>query len=1150
MKRSKKFLSVILAVLMAFSSLTVGFYAIAAETAESGDAEEKSAVAELQDAITAFHNNKYNTLMFSANEEEAEQKAEALKAFDELCAQLKALTDAEKLELNLSNYMYVLALITDKVGRDEGVSDKSNASKIYGATTGFAAVTDKIGVLPAEYQAGYDAAKALYVKVDGTLFTSSFDFKAKNAGYAHFDACMEQVKKLTPAGVAFANYAYTGGDAFYFYASSPTSTATYLVSNILSWAYNYFQDKMTSTGKDPSISYSTYIDRKYSSGSYTTKWKTGQDAVTYKEGYDNYGKLMETDVVAVSKAAYAELLDIFSAIYGEELKTAGEALFEKGMQYDSTGNITVAEINDVLAEIDALSADASKVFDSITGNYKIKVVSTLTYPENFEFTADKTAEEVYNNQIKTSTKTVSAFLSDMKSVLTDLQFEEFMTALNAVDLDKLDDETVANIIALWTALPSSYQGKLTPAEYAKFMQIVKPAADDYDFAEEIAAFRTIPVNRADIGDAKDAFGNYLARDIIWTEEGIQNSVDGTYKLVKTVLNTANIQINGKKLDLSNGLNDLLKDNVYQASVINAIFDLYANLSHNETETGVGLAPTIGDVIQMLISKSGITSRLAQNDNKYKAAIDKINALPAVTAEEKEQGINDLDKIAAIDFTDADFGFKNGDKDGFIDALLAALRPITYMLAGDNGILGIAGVKIRMFDSVDAEGVYGEDGIYAMLLPLLEQVGLTDLPTPIEYRTNYYNVRSIDKNLAYDEVLRPIINSAFKNIIQPIADVPFDGVIDILPRIAYVLNTNMVDDTVKEVIYSTGNTLAGLAGGLDLSAKAINNMISGVVINLDENTSIRLKPINWHILADCATVEAVPSHSNANEYVMLRTGDADSCFSTVFFYIHSIIFADKANYDALRAFLGSVITDKILFSTITGITDKLAVGDRNAAFAQFLALTGNAGDTAIPITKADAQKQFVDLAGFEKYDDYIAYTSVYNEFVRGTNPPTNNVYSPVRTIERAMMITILYRLAGEPYKDGNPHEKTPFTDITDTNAYYYDAACWALDLGITTETTFKPFNAVSRQETAAFLFRYAQIFDLIPNENYKESSIEGYHDYDTIRPWAVEPLQWANYNGMITGTEQGYANPEGVTYRVHASKILYGFGKNCDIGNFA
>lgn len=1134
MKRSKKFLSVILAVLMAFSSLTVGFYAIAAETAESGDAEEKSAVAELQDAITAFHNNKYNSLMFSAKEEEAEQKAEALKAFDELCAQLKALTDAEKFELNLSNYMYVLALITDKVGRDEGLS--GNNAKVYGATTGYDKVVEKVGALPAEYQAAYDAVKALYVKVDGTLFNSSFDFKAKNAGYAHLETCLEQIKKLSPAGISFANYASPYGDGFYLYCSSPTGTASYIFSNIESNVFNYNQDKMTESGKSPSLSYTTFLERKRVDGVYVTTWKPGYDGAVYKASYEKHGEALQSDVTEPSIAAYEMLLDVFSAVYDKELKDTGMMVLEKGLSYYNTNEITVAEINEVLNAINALSKDGQSTLSSIMGYYNIKVVNKLIFP--IEYTAETTAEEVYNNQVKTETKTVANLLDAMKNILSQLQFEDFQKALNAVDLSKLDDATVENITALYAALPSGYQGKLTTEEYAKFMQIVKPAADDYDFAEEIAAFRTIPVNRADIGG-----------DVIWTEEGVQNAVDGTYNLVKTVLGFLNLEINGKKVDLTNGLNDLLKDNVYQASIVNAIFDLYATLSHNETETGVSLAPTIGDVITMLISKSNITSRLAQNDNKYQAVIDKINALPAVTAEEKAEGINDLDKIAAIDFTDADFGFKNGDKDGFIDALLAALRPITYMLAGDNGILGIAGVKIRMFDSVDAEGVYGEDGVYAMLLPLLEQVGLTDLPSPVEYRTNYYNVRSIDKNLAYDEVLRPIINSAFKNIIQPIADKPFDGVIDVLPRIAYVIYTNMVDDTVKEVIYSTGNTLAGLAGGLDLSAKAINNMISGVVINLDENTSIRLKPINWHILADCATVEAVESHSNANEYVMLRTGDTDSCFSTVYFYLYELLFADANTYNAVKALLGSAV-DKTLLNIITSVTDNLAGNDRNKSFSNFLALVGAPGETPITRTKADAQKQFVDLAGFEKYDDYIAYTSVYNEFVRGTNPPTNNVYSPVRTIERAMMITILYRLAGEPYKDGNPYEKTPFTDITDTNAYYYDAACWALDLGITTETTFKPFNAVSRQETAAFLFRYAQIFDLIPNENYKESSIEGYHDYNTIREWAVEPLQWANYNGMITGTEQGYANPEGVTYRVHASKILYGFGKNCDIGNFA
>ena len=1137
MKKGKKFLSVILAVLMAFSSMAVGFAAFADEVAESGETAEITAVAEAEKAITDFYTNKYNTLMFSTKEEEAEKKAEALKAFDELCAKVKALSEAEKLELNLSNYMFLISVAADKAGRDAGKT--SSNAKIYGATgEGFAAVTEKIGTLPAEYQAGYDAVKALYVKVNNTLFISSFDFRKNEAGYAHFDDCMETVKKLTLAGVNFAEFATPSGDAFYFNSYSPTTTSSYLTSNIVSWAYNYFQDKMSSTGSDPSsVSTSTYVKRDYKTGICT--WQGNHNGLTYKAAYDEYFAKLEPEVFVPSRAAIEKTADIFAAIYGDELAEALTGTLETGLKYYNTGEITVAEINTVLDKVDNFSADEKTRFDAVAGAYKLKVAGKITY--KMEYTADSAAADVYNNQISVETKTVSNFVQSMRDVLSLLRLEEFEKAVTAVDLSKLDSETVEAIRAQYAAMTTAFQGKVSPDVLAKFMQIVKPAADKNDFAKEIADFKTIPVNRADIGG-----------DVIWTEEGVQKSVDGTYALVKGVLNMAKVEVNGKRLDLTNGLNDLLKDNVYQVSVINAIYDLYAMLSHNETETGVGLVPTIGDVIKMLISKSGISGQLAQSDNQYAAVIAKINALPDLTDKEKEQGINDLDKIAEIEFTDADFGFKNGDKDGFIDALLAALRPITYLLSGDNGILGIAGVKIRMFDSVDAKGVYGEDGIYAMLLPLLEQIGLTDLPTPAEYRANYYNVRNEDKNLGYDEILRPVIDSLFKNVVQPVADSPLDGVIEILPRIAYVINTNMVDDTVKTIIASTGNTLAGLAGSLDLSKRAINNMISGVVINVDENTSIRLKPINWHILADCSTVAAVPSHSNANEYVMLRTGDVDSCFSTVFFYIYELLFADADTYAAVKTLLASVV-DKTVLNMVIKITDNLAGVGRNQSFSYFLALTAgrvSEDDTLIPRTKADAQKKFIDIAGFEKYDDYIAYTSVYNEFVRGTNPPANNVYSPQRTIERAMMVTILYRLAGEPYKNANPYEKTPFTDITNTQAYYYDAACWALDMGITTETTFKPFNAVSRQETAAFLFRYAQVFNLISNEAYKEVSIEGYHDYAAIRSWAVEPLQWANYNGMITGTEQGYANPEGATQRVHASKILYGFGKNCDIGNFA
>ena len=195
-------------------------------------------------------------------------------------------------------------------------------------------------------------------------------------------------------------------------------------------------------------------------------------------------------------------------------------------------------------------------------------------------------------------------------------------------------------------------------------------------------------------------------------------------------------------------------------------------------------------------------------------------------------------------------------------------------------------------------------------------------------------------------------------------------------------------------------------------------------------------------------------------------------------------------------------------------------------------------------------QFMDLYGFEKYSEYVDYTSVYNSFITGTNPPYNTVFEPARAIDRAMMVTILYRMAGEPYANGgNPYTSSPFTDITNTSVYYYDAACWALKNGVTTETTFKPFNNVTREQTATFLYRYAQDNDTLGSAEYKNVNLNAYHDGNSISHFAVDAMKWANYNSMITGTEQGYANPQGSTQRIHATKILYGFGKTCNIGNF-
>lgn len=193
-------------------------------------------------------------------------------------------------------------------------------------------------------------------------------------------------------------------------------------------------------------------------------------------------------------------------------------------------------------------------------------------------------------------------------------------------------------------------------------------------------------------------------------------------------------------------------------------------------------------------------------------------------------------------------------------------------------------------------------------------------------------------------------------------------------------------------------------------------------------------------------------------------------------------------------------------------------------------------------------QFKDLKGYEIYCDYIMYTSVNNSFIAGTNPPAYTQFSPRNAITRAMLVAILYRMAGNPYANGNPHTTNPFTDIK-PGAYYYDAACWALDKGITNQTTFRPNDNVTREQTARFLFAYAEVNNLLGDEEYKQVDISHYPDYKSVHSWAVEPLKWANYNDMITGTQEGYINPLGNTLRIHATRILFGFGTLCGIGEY-
>lgn len=192
--------------------------------------------------------------------------------------------------------------------------------------------------------------------------------------------------------------------------------------------------------------------------------------------------------------------------------------------------------------------------------------------------------------------------------------------------------------------------------------------------------------------------------------------------------------------------------------------------------------------------------------------------------------------------------------------------------------------------------------------------------------------------------------------------------------------------------------------------------------------------------------------------------------------------------------------------------------------------------------------FTDLTGYEKYNDYIMYTSVYNNYIIGTNPPDYTNFSPAKPLDRAMLVTILYRMAGAPYDTYNPYKHSPFTDVKNKKTYFYNAICWALDNEITNQTFFNPHNNVTREQTARFLFAYSEANNMLCDKAYKNINLTKYPDYKSVHNWAKEALQWANYNNMITGTQQGYINPQGATQRIHAARILSEFGNLYRIGN--
>ncbi|MGM9553524.1 MAG: S-layer homology domain-containing protein [Faecousia sp.] len=178
--------------------------------------------------------------------------------------------------------------------------------------------------------------------------------------------------------------------------------------------------------------------------------------------------------------------------------------------------------------------------------------------------------------------------------------------------------------------------------------------------------------------------------------------------------------------------------------------------------------------------------------------------------------------------------------------------------------------------------------------------------------------------------------------------------------------------------------------------------------------------------------------------------------------------------------------------------------------------------------------YTDVAETAWYYDAVEYT-YQNGLMNGTG---KDKFEPETEMTRAMLVTVLYRVEGEPEAS---EFKNPFKDVD--NSWYTDAICWAADKGIVNGTDvdkFSPNDKVTREQMVTILFRYATFKASASKER---AALTAFADGKAVSKYAEEAMQWAVAEKIIQGSvESGknYIFPADGATRAEVATVLMRF----------
>lgn len=346
----------------------------------------------------------------------------------------------------------------------------------------------------------------------------------------------------------------------------------------------------------------------------------------------------------------------------------------------------------------------------------------------------------------------------------------------------------------------------------------------------------------------------------------------------------------------------------------------------------------------------------------------------------------------------------------------------------------------------------------------------------------------------------------------------------------------------------------------------DSTLGGVEVWVNNNYVNNWHQGSWADYKDSVSFKVKPYYSDdvvSVSVVGKRTGWNYSCDYNSYsgWYTFTMPNEDVTINVDFRSGVHKVYVDKV--------TDgKLTVSDDWAKYGQIVYITAvpDYGCTLSSLSVRTATGDSVHVYNAQKADTYYfympdQYVSVSAVFTgKYTSVPFNDVsygdwyynavqfvyskgimdgvdyykFAPNGTITRGMILTMLWRMAGEPFE----MPVTSFTDV-EIGRYYTTAVAWACRNGIADgmgESTFGPNDAITREELVTLLYRYAQYF----GHSCIGTSIEGFADAGSVSSYAYNAMCWAYKAGVVTGTTGSRLNPQGTASRAEAAQMIMSF----------